>query len=217
MEVYIMTEKSKNTNNNTLKMVLLTAALAIPALTILIIRFMSNSLGETSGMRFAIMLLAEISADMFSALAVMSYYYLYKFISGNTTYTKYSTKSNITYSTIMIVIVVMCYILKLLFYIFETGEINISSYFTLVFLPCLLQLSLFSIVLSDDNLYIGTIWQTYSIDKIKLENINENEKAISKHEEYQDLKFHYDDKEVKTRITRKEMAELREIMKGVRK
>jgi hypothetical protein len=69
------------------------------------------------------------------------------------------------------------------------------------------------IVLSDKNLYICSSWLTYSIDKIKLDNLDEIARVNIRHDDYVNLQFHYDNKEVKARIKRTDMMELREIMK----
>jgi hypothetical protein len=212
-----MTEKSKNKRNDSLKMTLLTAVLAVPGLTVIIFRFIFDRLGGIGGLRFAILLISEIGADMFAALVIMSFYYIFKFTSENPSYMNYSTKSNFKFAKFMIVFAVVCYIIKLLIYILKPGEITFSTIYSLMFTGFGIQLLLCPIVLADNNIYLGASLQTYSIDKIKLDNIDETEHAILINEDYIDLQFHYDEKEVKARIKRTEMTELLEIMKGVGK
>jgi hypothetical protein len=208
-----MTEKSKTTKKDSLVLTLLTVAFAIPGLTILIIRFLFDSLGDTGWARFAALLLSEIGGDLIIAISVMSFFYLVKFTSQNPSYKKFSTKSNLKFAVFMISCAAVCYIVKLVFYIQMVGEINFSTFFSLMTLGFGFPMLLFPIVISDDNLYIGAGWKTYSVDKIKLDNFDEIEKANIRHEDYLDLKFLYDDKEVKARISRKEMAELRELLR----
>jgi hypothetical protein len=209
-----MTENSIKTRNDSLKMLLLTALLAVPGLTVIIIRYLSDRLGDINGIKFAILIIGEIGADMFFVLAIMSFYYLYKFTSANPSYKNYSTKSSLNYAKFFIIFGAVCYIIKLLFYILKSGEITFATIYYLGFFTCGLPIIIYPIALSDENLYIGYRWQTYSIDKIKLDNLNEIERSISKHEDYLDLQFHYDEMSVKARIKRNEMTELREIMRG---
>jgi hypothetical protein len=209
-----MTENSENTRKDSLRMALLTVLLAIPGLTVIIIRFISDTLGDTSGLKFAILIIGEIGADMLFVLAIMSFYYLYKFTCANPSFKNYSTKSNLKFSIFFIIFGAVCYIIKLMFFIFKTGEIDFATIYYFGFFSCGLPIVIYPIVLSDENLYIGYRWQTYSIEKIKLDNIDEIERSINKHEDYLDLQFHYDEKEVKALIKRTEMTELREIMSG---
>jgi hypothetical protein len=202
-----MTEESKNTRKYILT--LLTALLAVPGLTIIIIRFI---LGDIGWIKFAILLMGDIVGDIFLCLDIMFFYYLYKFTSANPSYKNYSIKSNLNYSKFLIILVVVYYIIKLLLYIFsKNGEmLSVTFYF-----PCFFVCSfpiINRIMLSDKNLYISSRLQTYSIDKIKIDNIDEIGKAISRHDKYVNLQFHYDDKEVKERIKRTDMMEIREII-----
>jgi hypothetical protein len=208
-----MTEKSKNTRNDGLKMTLLTFLLAIPGMTVLIIRFLSDNLGGTVAWRITAILIGEIGSDMTMALVIMAFAYIFKFISENPSYKNYSTKSNFTFAKFMIVFASVCYVIKILLYIFKINGVDISTLYSIMFLGFGFPILLYPIVLSDKNLYMGYGWQTYSIDKIKLDNLGEIDKSISKHEDYLDLWFHYDEKEVKARIKRTEMTELRETMR----
>jgi hypothetical protein len=215
MEVCVMTEKSKNTSKDGLKMALLTILLAIPGMTVLIIRFLSDRLGETGALRITTMLIGEIGSDMTLALVIMSFAYLIKFTSKNPSYKNYSTKSNFTFAKFVIVFLSVCYIIKILLYIFKTDGVDIATLNSIMFTGFGLSILLYPIVLSDNNISCG--WRIYSIERIKLDNVDEIERANTRHEDYVDLRFHYDDKDVKSRIKRTEMTELLEIMKGVGK
>ncbi|MDR0974877.1 MAG: hypothetical protein LBL80_04200 [Ruminococcus sp.] len=203
-------------NKYGIKMALLTVLLALPGLTLLIVRFVSDRLGGIGWLRFAAMLMCEIGSDIITAFAVMSFCFMIKFISENPSYKNYSTKSNVSYAKFVTLFGAVCYIIKLLFYIFKAGEISISTTYSLLIFGMIFQIFLYSIILSDKNLYIGQSWQTYSVNKIKLDNYDEIQKANIRHEDYLDLRFHYDEKEVKARIKRTEMSELLEIIKGKR-
>jgi hypothetical protein len=206
-----MTEKTKNTRKDGLKMTLLTILLAIPGMTVLIIRFLSDQLGETGACRITAILIGEIGSDMTMALVIMTFAYIFKFITENPSYKNYSTKSNFTFAKIMIVCATVCYIIKILLYIFNTDGVDISTLYSIMFLGFGLPVFLYPIILSDNN--ISYSWQIYSIDRIKLDNLDEIERANIRHEDYIDLRFHYNDKEVKARIKRTEMTELQEIMR----
>ncbi|MDR0958686.1 MAG: hypothetical protein LBM16_05690 [Clostridiales bacterium] len=206
-----MTEKSKNTRKYILRLTLLTALLAVPGLTVIIIRFI---LGDIGRLKFAILLIGDISTDMCMSLVIISFYYLYKFTSANPSYKNYSTKSKLNYVKFFIILWAVCYILKLLFYIFMTDKMTFPTFYYVGCYVCGLPgTSIVSpIVLSDKNLYICSSWLTYSIDKIKLDNLDEIARANIRYDDYVNLQFHYDDKEVKARIKRKNMMELRAIM-----
>ncbi|MDR0958685.1 MAG: hypothetical protein LBM16_05685 [Clostridiales bacterium] len=205
-----MTEKSKNTRKYILRMTILTALLAVPGLTVIIIRFIRGDIGW---IKFAILLIGDSFADIFLGLVIISFYYLYKFTSANPSYKNYWTKSKLNNAKFFIIVGAVHYIIKLLIYIFSKNNLFLPS--ILICYPCALACDLLFrnlIMLSDKNIYIGSSGLTYSIDKIKLDNLDEIARTNIGPYYYVNLQFHYDDKEVKARIKRTDMMELRAIM-----